>query len=102
MNPAGNVAVLLGGDRRFGVRPSTITPAGTWNQLPRLPTGTAALALPAGAPPLGGPDVDAFTVDGDSLGVFSLTPSGEAWTSVQSSQDPSGLRLVELSAAGVP
>jgi hypothetical protein len=44
-----------------------------------------ALALPAGAPLRSGPDFDAFTVAGDSLGVFSLTASGQAWMRVQSS-----------------
>jgi hypothetical protein len=84
VNPAGDVAVLLGdGGAREAV---DVAPSGTWNRLPRLPARTAALALPADALPSSGPDVDAFTVGGASLGVFSLTPSGEAWARVQSSQ----------------
>jgi len=33
-------------------------------------------------------EVDAFTVDGGSLGVFALTPSGTTWVRVQSSEIP--------------
>jgi hypothetical protein len=86
VNPAGDVAVLLGDS---GTREAVdVAPSGTWNQLPRPPARTVALALPARALPSSGPDVDAFTVGGASLGVFSLTPSGEAWARVQSSRIP--------------
>ena len=65
-----------------------VTPMGTWSRLPRLPARTAALALPASRFALGRPDIDAFTVDGESLGVFASTPSGGAWTRIQSSRIP--------------
>lgn len=87
VNAAGDVGVLLnsaGGSRKA----LDITPMGTWSRLPRLPSRTAALALPASTLPLGIPDIDAFTVDGESLGVFALTPSGGAWTRIQSSRIP--------------
>ena len=88
LDAAGDAAILLGG--RTGSPPVAmeVTPAGRWMQLPRPPTGTTALALPAGAPVGSGPDVDAFTVAGASLGVFSLTASGQAWTRVQSNRIP--------------
>ncbi len=87
VNAAGSVAVLL--NRAGGSREAVdVTPAGTWSQLPRLPARTAALALPAGALPSGRPDVDAFTVGGESLGVFALTPSGQAWSRTQSTRIP--------------
>jgi hypothetical protein len=87
VNSAGDVAVLLGG--AGGTREAVdIAPAGAWNQLPRLPARTTGVALLAGALPSSGPDINAFTVDGESLGVLSLTPSGEAWARVQSSQIP--------------
>ncbi len=88
VNAAGDVSVLLGGGRRYSVRPSRSRRQERGDALPRLPARTAALALPAGALPSSRPDVDAFTVDGESLGVFSLAPSGEAWAKVQSSQVP--------------
>jgi hypothetical protein len=87
VNSAGDVAVLLGG--AGGTREAVdVAPLGTWVQLPRLPARTAGVALPAGALPSSGPDIDVFTVAGESLDVFSLTPSGEAWTKFQSSQIP--------------
>ena len=88
VNAAGDVAVLLGG--RTGSRPVAveIPPAGQWNQLPRLPHRTVALAMPAGTPIPAGSEVDAFTVVGNALGVFSLTPSGTSWGRIQSSQIP--------------
>jgi hypothetical protein len=86
VNTAGDVAVLLG---VRGARVAVdVAPSRTWTRLPRLPARTAALALPAAALPSSEPDLDAFTVDGASLGVFSLTPSGEGWARVQSSQIP--------------
>jgi hypothetical protein len=87
VNSAGDVAVLLGSPR--GTREAVdIAPAGAWNQLPSLPARTAGVALPAGALHSSGPDIEVFTVDSESLDVFSLTPSGEAWTKFQSSQIP--------------
>ncbi len=88
LDPAGDVAILLGGGTGSPPVAMEVTPAGQWMHLPRLPTRTAALALPAGAPVRSGPDIDAFTVSGDSLGVFSLTASGEAWVRVQSNRIP--------------
>ena len=88
VNQAGDVGVLLAGGTKGGRLAMDIAPAGRWKQLPQLPARTAALALPAGAPPSTGPDVDAFTVQGESLGVFTLTPSSGAWAKVQSSQIP--------------
>jgi hypothetical protein len=87
VNATGDVAVLLAG--AGGTREAVdVAPAGTWDQLPRLPAKTVGVALPAGALPSVGPDIDVFTVAGESLDVFSLTPSGEAWTKFQSSQIP--------------
>jgi hypothetical protein len=87
VNAAGDVAVLLAG--AGGTREAVdVAPAGTWDQLPRLPAKTAGVALPAGALPSGGQDIEVFTVAGESLHVFSLTPSGEAWTKFQSSHIP--------------
>ncbi len=88
VNPAGDVAVLVGGGASGRRVALDIAPGGRWTQLPRLPPRTAALALPAGGLTSAGPDIDAFTVQGESLGVFALTPSGGAWAKVQSSQIP--------------
>ena len=70
------------------VRPSTSTPAGPWDRLPRRRAGRRPWRRPPARSASGGPDVDAFTVDGESLGVFALTPLGRAWAEVQSSQVP--------------
>ena len=59
-----------------------------WTPLPGPPPRTTALALPASPETVDSVPVDAFTVDGGSLGVFTLTPSGTAWVRVQSSQVP--------------
>ena len=87
VNSAGDVAVLLGGTGGTG-EAVDIAPTGAWKRLPRLPARTVGAALPAGPLPSNGPDIDVFTVDGESLDVFSLTPSGEAWAKFQSSQIP--------------
>ena len=87
VNARGDVAVLLGG-AGGGREAVDVAPTGTWDQLPPLPAKTAAVALPTGAIPSSRTGIDAFTVDGESLGVFSLTPSGEAWARSQSSQIP--------------
>ena len=89
VNTAGDVAVLLGG--RTGGTPCGPgrRAGGAWNQLPRLPAQDRGAGPAARArSPSSGPDIDAFTVAGESLGVFSLTPSGKAWARVQSSQIP--------------
>ena len=44
--------------------------------------------MPAGPETIDSVPVDAFTVDGGSLGVFALSPSGTRWVRVQSSQIP--------------
>ena len=82
VNAAGDVAVLLGGTRQA----ADIAPGGQWNRLPKPPARTTAVALPAGAPTSSGIDIEAFTVAGGSLGVFSLNAPGGAWAKVQSSQ----------------
>ena len=88
VNSAGDMVVLLAGHADRTREAVDVTPGGSWNQLPRLPARTTALALPAGATASSRPDVDAFSVNGESLGVFSLTPSGATWARVQSSQIP--------------
>jgi hypothetical protein len=84
---SGGLDVLLGSP---GGRPVAfaIAPGGRWSHLPQLPSGTAALAAPGGTLAGSSGAVDAFTVDGESLGVFTLTPSGTAWVRVQSTQVP--------------
>jgi len=69
-----------------GLVAADVNPGGAWIRLPKPPGGTVALA--AADPPAGSSAsvLDAFTVHGSSLGVFSLTPSGSEWTMVQSSQ----------------
>jgi hypothetical protein len=69
-----------------GLVATDVSPGGAWIRLPKPPVGTVALAAadpPAGSGP---PVLDAFTVHGSSLSVFSLTPSRSAWTIAQSSQ----------------
>ncbi len=88
VNSAGDVAVLFGvgtGRMRNAI---DIAPGGIWNRLPRLPARTTALALPGGALTFGQPAVNAFSVAGESLDVFSLTPAGTAWARIQSSRIP--------------
>jgi hypothetical protein len=84
---SGALAVLMGaaGGRRVAV---DITAGGLWTQLPGPPARTTALALPAGPETIDNIPIDAFTVDGSSLSVFALTPSGTKWARVQSSQVP--------------
>jgi hypothetical protein len=88
VNAAGDISVLLGGGTGGTGWAAEVTPAGTWRRLPPLPARTAALALPAGALASSQPDIEAFTVDGESLGVYALAPPGETWAKVQSSQVP--------------
>ncbi len=65
-----------------------IDAGGAWSPLPRPPSRSMALAMPAGPQTLDSMPVDVFTVDGGSLGVYALTPSGATWVRVQSSQIP--------------
>ncbi len=84
----GALAVLVGSPRGGRVA-FDIAPGGRlWSPLPRLPSRASALALPTAPTTLDAGEVDAFTVDGGSLGVFALTPSGTTWVLVQSSQIP--------------
>ncbi len=79
-------AVLTGArGRRAAVE---IAAPGSWTPLPTPPARTTAVALPAGPETVDSVPVDAFTVDGGSLGVFALSPSGTRWVRVQSSQVP--------------
>lgn len=84
----GALAVLLGSSRGGRVAFDIRSGVRLWSPLPRLPSGTSALALPTAPTTLDAGEVDAFTVDGGSLGVFALTPSGTTWVRVQSSQIP--------------
>jgi hypothetical protein len=83
----GGLAVLVGGR---GGRPMAydIAAGGSWAPLPLLPPTTTALSFTVGTGPLGGSGVAAFTVHGESLGVFALTPAGSKWVRVQSSRIP--------------
>jgi hypothetical protein len=89
VNADGTLAVLVGSSGgstvAFDTAPGNDRP---WTALPRPPSGTAALALPAGPTTLDAPQVDAFTVRGEALGVYALTPSGTGWVRVQTSQVP--------------
>ena len=88
VSPAGDVAVLLGSRADGEPVAMQVSPGGQWSRLPRLPANTAALALPAGALVPSGSDIDAFTVAGNALGVFSLAASGTGWVRTQLSQVP--------------
>jgi hypothetical protein len=87
VSTSGALALLMGttGGRRDVV---DIAAGGPWTQLPGPPAKTEALAMPAGPESLETVPVDAFTVDGGTLGVFALTPSGTRWVRAQSSQIP--------------
>jgi len=79
--------VLMGaaGGRRSAF---DVDAGGAWSPLPQPPSRTMALAMAGGPPTSDNEPVDAFTVDGGSLGVYALTPSGATWVRVQSSQIP--------------
>jgi len=77
---SGMLAVLVRSGT--GLVAADVSPGGAWIRLPKPPGGTVALAA-AGS---GLSVLDAFTVHGSSLSVFSLTPSRSAWTIAQSSQ----------------
>ena len=86
VSSSGAFAVLTGArGRRAAVE---IAAGGRWTNLPGPPSRTTALAMPAGPETIDSAPVDAFTVDGGSLGVFALTPSGARWVRVQASQIP--------------
>lgn len=83
----GRVAVLAGTAKSL---PSAFEtqPGGRWAQLPRPPAAATALALPGSSLTFDASPVDAFTVEGGTLGVYALTPSGARWAEVQTSQVP--------------
>ena len=84
----GSLAVLLG-SRNGGPKGFVVTPGNpVWTALPRLPSSTTALALPDTPVTLDAEHVDAFTVDGASLGVYALSPSGTGWSQAQSERIP--------------
>ncbi len=71
--PAGTAAIVLNGSRGVTIT-STAT---TWRTLPRLPAGTATLALgPAGG-------IDALAVHNTKLTIWQLAPGSTAWTATQ-------------------
>ena len=86
VSSSGSFAVLTGAKGRRAV--VEIAAGGPWTPLPTPPSRTTAVALPAGPETIDSVPVDAFTVDGGSLGVFALTPAGTRWVRVQSSQVP--------------
>jgi len=88
VSAGGALAVILGSPRGGRVAFDIASGGRLWAPLPRLPHRTTALALPATPMTLNAEEVDAFTVDGGSLGVFALTPSGTTWVRVQSSEIP--------------
>jgi hypothetical protein len=83
---AGTVAVVVG--PKSAPDGYDLVPGGAWTRLPALPPATSALGPLEPGAGLGGPSLDAFTVVGAALSVFALTPSGAAWSKVQSGQVP--------------
>ena len=65
-----------------------IAAGGLWTPLPGAPVTDDGPCAAAGPATIDSVPVDAFTVDGGSLGVFALSPSGTRWVRVQSSQVP--------------
>ena len=82
LGPNGVLAVLLATGRGNAVY--DIAPGGSWTQLPRPPRDAVALAPTAPPTAIGNPALDVFTVSGNDLGVFALTPPGAEWVKVQS------------------
>ena len=87
IGPDGRVAVLAG-TSKSGAAAYEATPGGQWARLPPLPAGTTAVAVPVLPLTVGASAVDAFTVHGSILGVYTLTPSAASWAKVQSTQVP--------------
>ena len=87
VSASGALALLIGapGGPRVAF---DIAAGGVWTRLPALPARTEALAMPASTETLDSVPIDAFTVNGGSLGVFALTPSGAKWVRAQSSEIP--------------
>jgi hypothetical protein len=83
----GALAVLLGARGRRPVAYHAVA-GGAWLPLPLPPPSTTALSFTPGTGDLGASGVAAFTVHGESLGVFALTPAGSRWVRVQSSRIP--------------
>ncbi len=81
----GAMAVILDSPQD-GVAAYSVEPDGAWARLAQPPAGTTAIALPSGPATIDGPTIDAFTVQGGSLGVYALVPIGSKWVRVQSSQ----------------
>jgi hypothetical protein len=86
VGPDGTVAVVVG--PKSAPIAYDLVPGGAWTRLPSLPPATSALGPLKAAVGLGGPSLDAFTVEGTQLGVFALTPSGTEWAKAQSIQVP--------------
>jgi hypothetical protein len=76
--PGYSVAVVLAGNHAQAIT----GPAGTWQQLPALPPGTATLAPEAS----GG--WDALAVHGTKLTIWQLAPGHTAWTVTQTISVP--------------
>jgi hypothetical protein len=96
---AGSVrASAVGADGRVAVlirRPNSkravfdVGPGGrAWSSLPPAPSGAAGLAFPGVTPTVDAAPVDVFSVKGNALGVFELTPSGATWSHVQTTLVP--------------
>ncbi len=84
----GRVAVLVGGPHSNGAVFEVGPGSRAWSSLPPPPSGATALALPGDAPTLDAPPLDVFSVNGSTLRVFELTPSGTTWSRVQTTQVP--------------
>jgi hypothetical protein len=65
-----------------------LVPGGRWTRLPAPPSGTVALGPVTLTRAPSGASLDAFTVDGTELGIYTLTPSGAGWVKIQTSQVP--------------
>ena len=88
VSAGGALAVLLRSPTGSPIALDIAPGVRVWSPLPRLPSGTSALALPATPVTLDAEVIDAFTVHGASLGVYALSPSGTRWVRVQTSQIP--------------
>jgi hypothetical protein len=63
-----------------------LVPGGKWTRLPAPPPGTLALGPMTPTDGFGGASLNAFTVHGTELGVYTLTPSGTRWVKAQTTQ----------------